>query len=127
MIYCFDIDGTISEKPNVFRSMMEALVKAGHTVYPLTGMVYSSTPFPPEDYEQFREKQMTSFGFEKGRDYQDIVIVCGNSPQDCGELKGKFCKEQGVHFMVEDTGIYAESIKRHSPETLCLRMPNGLN
>lgn len=30
MTFCFDIDGTISERPQVFREIMKSLVDAGH-------------------------------------------------------------------------------------------------
>lgn len=126
MIYCFDVDGTLTERPDIFGPMMKALIDAGHTVYPLTGMTYATTPFPPDECTPWREAQLESLGIKRGRDYTEVVVVCGNTVQECGELKGDFCKEKKVNFMVEDTGIYADSIKKHSPETLCLRMPNGL-
>lgn len=123
MIYCFDIDGTLSEKSHVWLPLMKALMESGHMVYPLTGTVIGVN----QSGEEYRINQLAFYGMKKGEHYTDVVVCVGNSPEDCGEMKGKFCKERGVAFMVEDTGIYAASIQRHSPETLCLRMPNGLH
>lgn len=123
MIYCFDVDGTLSENSHVWAPLMKSLMDSGHTVYPLTGTI-SGHPYQTD--EAYRVRQLKTYGMEKGEHYTDVVLCVGRSVEDCGDLKGKFCKEQGVAFMVEDTGIYAASIKKYSPETLCLRMPNGL-
>lgn len=124
MIFCFDIDGTISAKPDIFKTIMKSLVDAGHIVYPLTGMVATGTIMDAKQFEDFRERQLLMLGLEKGKHYTDLVICVGERIEDCGAIKGKFCKEKGVSFMVEDTQIYHDAIIGASPETLCLRMPN---
>lgn len=118
MIYCFDVDGTISAHPAIFKEIMRGLLAIGHEVYPLTGTL---TGHP--DPEESRYKQLASFGINRGEHYTDVVVCEGSWWGECGELKGRFCKEKGVVFMVEDTDPFIESIKKHSPETLCLRMP----
>lgn len=123
MIFCFDIDGTISANPEVFKTIMKSLVDAGHTVYPLTGMIASGTVMNSRQFESFRENQLKTFGLEKDTHYTDVVVCVAEKIEDCGLLKGKFCKENGVAFMVEDTQIYHDAIIGESPNTLCLRMP----
>lgn len=122
MIFCFDIDGTITEKPQVFKTIMNSLVKAGHEVYPLTGTIVGWN----QTGDEYRINQLKSMGIEKGTDYTDVVVCVEQTVNGVGDLKGNFCKTKNVDFMIEDTGIYADSIKKFSPNTLCLRMPNGL-
>src|SRR4029077_15824406 len=119
MIYCFDIDGTLSERPMIFATVMEALLKAGHQVYPLTAAMSSWGP----DIEARRLAQLSKLGFEKGIHFTDVVVCVAGTLESCGNLKGQFCKDMNVSLMVEDTSIYADAIKRLSPATLCLRMP----
>jgi len=123
LIFCFDIDGTISEKPGVYREIMKSLVQSGHIVYPLTAMQDSVAR---DHYESMRLEQLMRMGLDRGVHFTDVVVCVAPTLEGCGDLKGKFCKNKGVVFMVEDTAMYAESIERISPETLCLRMPNGL-
>lgn len=118
MTFTFDIDGTISSSPDVFRAIMESLVQCGHDVFPLTGTVIGCHPTG----EEYRIKQLLSMGFEKGKHYTDVVVCEGQSPEDVGKMKGDFCKDRESRLLVEDTDIYIESVKRKSPGTLCLRV-----
>lgn len=118
MIFCFDIDGTISVHPDSFREMMLGLFKLGHEVYPLMGTVVGVN----QTGEEYRINQLKSLGLEKGTHYTDVVVCQGNSVEEVGELKGDFCKERKAKLLIEDTDIYIESVLRRSPETLCLRM-----
>jgi len=126
VIYCFDIDGTISARPKIFKEIMLGLKKLGHTVYPLTGMVLPASSVMDDLLETMRHGQLEALGLKKGEDYDDVVIVLGKNLDDCGQLKGKFCKEHRVDFMVDDTQLYVDGINEQSPDTLVLKMPNGL-
>lgn len=97
---------------------MKSLFQAGHAVYPLTGTVIGFN----QTGEDYRIAQLKSFGLTKGEHYTDVVVCEGVSPEDCGEMKGKFCKDNNVIFMVEDTQIYIDSIRKHSPRTTNLKM-----
>lgn len=118
MTFTFDIDGTISSKPDVFREIMTGLLNLGHDVYPLTGTVVGVN----QTGEEYRINQLKSLGIEKGKHYTDVVVCQANSVEEVGELKGDFCKKFGSKLLVEDSDIYIDSVNRRSPETLCLRM-----
>lgn len=124
MIFCFDIDGTISSKPEVFKEIMSSLLRAGHEVFPLTAMQANGWVGTESQFEQMRIDQLKSFGIEKDQDYTDVVVCVSPTLDGCGELKGQFCNQKNVAFMVEDTKIYSDQIKKYSPNTLCLGMPS---
>lgn len=121
-VFCFDVDGTITAAPAVFRTIMESLLKAGHKVYPLTGSLEAATA-NHQSLLQYRTNQLASYGFIKGKHYTEISIAVGNTFDDVAQIKGKFCKEVGSALMVEDVDLFINGIKQHSPDTLCLRMP----
>lgn len=118
MVFCFDIDGTISAKPIVFKEIMRSLMRCGHEVYPLTAMrEYEGSP-----YEDIRINQLASFDLHKGIDFTDVVVCVSSTLDGCGSLKGKFCSDMKAVMMVEDTDLYINEIKKVSDGTLCLRM-----
>lgn len=119
MVFCFDIDGTISARQEVFREIMRSLRNSGHTVYALTGTVIGFN----QTGEEYRIDQLRSHGLEKGVDYDDVVVCVGTSPEVVGEMKGEFCRDKEVALLVEDTDIYIASVNKHTKnKTLCLRM-----
>lgn len=122
LVFCFDVDGTITANPSVFRAIMASLIDAGHTVYPLTGSLEAGH-CNHQDLLRYRTNQLAMLGIIKGKHYTKISIAVGNTFEDVAQIKGKFCKEVGSAFMVEDVDLFINGIKQHSPETLCLRMP----
>jgi hypothetical protein len=119
MIFCFDVDGTITAQPDIFKEIMRGLKAIGHTVYVLTGTILGSDPTPQES----RDRQLGDLGFKEGEHFDEIIICQGYNWADCGELKGQFCKEKGVDFMIDDADPFIDSINRWSPNTLCVKMP----
>lgn len=122
LVFCFDVDGTITASPLVFRTIMESLVKDGHEVYPLTGSLEAGVA-DPQDLLRYRTHQLELLGIIKGKHYTQIAIALGKTFEDVAQIKGKFCKEKKATFMVEDVDLFINGIKEHSPNTLCLRMP----
>lgn len=116
LIYCFDMDGTLTKHPRVLGEMMRSLKKAGHTVYILTGSLGET---PPDKLNAYRLNQAKELGI--GLDcFDDIVSCIYPSFEGVADLKGRFCKENKVDFMVDDMALYIQSIKQHSPETTML-------
>lgn len=122
MVFCFDVDGTITAAPIVFRNVMSALINAGHEVYPLTGSLEAGT-VDSQVLLRYRTHQLGCLGIVKGKHYTEIAIAVGKTFEDVAQIKGKFCKEKNSAFMVEDVDLFIDGIKQHSPSTLCLRMP----
>lgn len=119
MNFCFDIDGTISARPDIFRTLMKSLLDSGHLVFPLTAMQDSEMR---DHYEQMRLFQLKNLGLEKGIHFTDVVVCVAPTLDGCGRLKGIFCKENDVVWMVEDTPLYRDEIAKESPSTLCVMM-----
>lgn len=122
MVFCFDVDGTITASPIVFKTIMGALIDAGHEVYPLTGSLEAGVA-DPQDLLRYRTHQLGCLGIVKGKHYTQIAIALGKTFEDVAQIKGKFCKEKKAVSMVEDVDLFISGIKQHSPDTLCLRMP----
>jgi hypothetical protein len=115
--YVFDIDGTLSARPDVFGPLMAALVKDGHDVVVLTGAVG-----PPGSIPGWRLAQLRALGLEAHVHFTECQIACGRTTDEVGQMKGDFCRETGAALMVEDTDAWITSIRARSPETLCLLM-----
>lgn len=122
MVFCFDVDGTITANPSVFRAIMASLMAVGHKVYPLTGSLERGS-VTHQDLLRYRTHQLGMLGIVKGKHYTEISIAIGNTFEDVAQIKGQFCKEVGSSLMVEDVDLFINGIKQHSPDTLCLRMP----
>lgn len=111
----FDIDGTISAAPDVYRMIMRALVDAGHQVHVITGT--GDGEATPDKYER-RTAQLAEWRLRKGWEWTHLHIVCR---PDCGQKKAVYCAEQGIQMMFEDSPDYADPINHAG--TLCVLMP----
>jgi hypothetical protein len=114
MIFCFDMDGTLTKAPKVLGEIMKSLKKSGHTVYILTGSLGET---PPDKLQEYRLAQAKSLGLLIGESFDDIVSCVHPSFEGVANLKGKFCKQEKVDFMIDDMALYIQSIRQYSPET----------
>lgn len=125
MTYCFDIDGTITSKPDTLRHIMASLVNGKHKVFCLTGTLHP-VGHPSHGGEEYRLKQLKELGLEKGRDFDDVVICCGQTFEDVGRLKGEFCRQYEADFLIDDMDLYLSLVMAISPKTFCVKAINGL-
>jgi HK97 family phage prohead protease len=93
-----DIDGTIDAAPRPLQSVMSALKANGHTVVVLTG-TQNGDP-TPEDFEQ-KANYLNSLGCGSAC-YDQLEILNGTKHQDLAELKGKWCKDNGVDILIDN-------------------------
>jgi len=118
MIYCFDMDGTLTASPKVLGGIMKSLKKDGHTVYILTGSLGETED---KNLEEYRLNQAKLLGLE--RDWFDDIVSCVYpSFEGVAELKGKFCKNYKVDFLIDDMALYIQAVKANSPNTLTVTM-----
>lgn len=118
MNFAFDLDGTFSARPDVLSVIGNALINSGHRVVILTGALGPTNGGDPE----WRRAQIESLGLKKGEHFSECIIARGGSFEEVADMKGVFCRDEKMMLMIEDTDLFIEGVKRHSPNTLCLRM-----
>ncbi|NCC04178.1 MAG: hypothetical protein EOM37_09085 [Proteobacteria bacterium] len=91
MRFAFDVDGVISEMPELFAALTSALKLAGHEILIVTDF--------DESFRKFREEELTSLGIV----YDELIIT----PQ-----KEKIFLERGVDFAFDDDVEYYENLKK---------------
>lgn len=102
MNFCFDIDGTISAAPEAYKVMIDSLLAAGHEVHILTGTMDQEAT---EEHYRKRHDQLAEFGITR---WTNLCIV--TSPGNV-EAKAKYCKDNNIAFMFEDSPWYADAIR----------------
>lgn len=115
MIFCFDMDGTLTAHPKVLGEIMKSLKKSGHKVYILTGSL-GETPY--DQLQKYRLDQAKSLGIIPEDHFDDIVSCVDSTFEGVANLKGRFCLEQKVDFVIDDMSLYIQAIRKESPETL---------
>jgi hypothetical protein len=113
------MDGTLTAAPKVLGEIMRCLKKAGHKVYILTGSLGET---PDQQLEDYRKQQAKDLGLCQDH-YDDICICVSPSFEGVAELKARFCWAYSVDFMIDDMALYRQIIKRLSPKTMVLPMP----
>lgn len=115
MIFCFDMDGTLTKHPEVLGEMMASLKKNGHIVYILTGSLGET---PLAQLNAYRLKQASELGIHPETHFDDIVSCVYPSFEGVAKLKGVFCRENKVDWVIDDMALYIQNIKERSPETV---------
>lgn len=109
MKIAFDLDGTLNRYPKQLGVMMHELKNAGHHVIVLTAV-------PTGETKERREEMLRAVGIMPAS-YHDIVM----QPDD-GRSKGKYCKENGIEVLIDDSEFNLEHCKNDSPQTCRLRV-----
>lgn len=117
MNFCFDMDGTLTRHPKVLGEIMLSLKKAGHTVYILTGSLGET---PPDKLNAYRLDQAKNLGLMPEIHFDDIISCVDPSFDGVAKLKGVFCRENSVDWVVDDMPLYIQHIKHESPGTVTL-------
>lgn len=117
MTFCFDMDGTLTRHPKVLGEIMKSLKSSGHTVYILTGSLGET---PPDKLIAYRLNQAKGLGLKSLEHFDDIVSCVDPSFDGVAKLKGVFCRENKVDWVVDDMPLYIQHIKHESPDTVTL-------
>lgn len=93
MRFAFDVDGVITEMPDLFRVLTSALKSAGHEVLIVTDF--------DETFRKFRENELKDLGIV----YDELIIT---------PHKERLFKERSVDFAFDDDAEYYENLKKLS-------------
>ncbi len=113
MKIAIDIDHTITANPEFFRVFIENQLRAGNEIHILTG----GTSGPEENLESpvGRVEQLGRLGITS---YTRLVQVTRRVQHpDIGVGKGEYCRDNGIHMVIEDDILYIREISRISPRT----------
>ena len=111
----FDVDGTITKNPDLFRLMMKAL-KDWAKIYILTGNGNNYMP------REKRLAQLESLGITPDC-YDELVIAYAKGEIDppikeVAIEKGRLCKELGIDVLIDDMHSYCEQAKKQCGEKI---------
>ncbi|NTU49797.1 MAG: hypothetical protein HGA87_02710 [Desulfobulbaceae bacterium] len=91
MRFAFDVDGVISEMPELFAALTSALKLAGHEILIVTDF--------DETFRRFREEELATLGIA----YDELIIT---------PHKEKVFLERGLDFAFDDDVEYYENLKK---------------
>jgi hypothetical protein len=120
--FAFDLDGTISSNPEIFGTLMKALVDAKHHVVVLTGAL---DPLEIPANVENREQQLLKMGIRKSVNYHELVIVVQPDVYRIAQEKGKYCFKHKIDMIIEDREQYLYTIAVESPSTARLKVHGG--
>jgi hypothetical protein len=90
MKFAFDFDGVISEMPELFSTLTNALKSANHEIFIVTDF--------DEAYRAYREKELSEMSIA-----YDHLIITGNKQQ--------FMNKEGIRFAFDDDPEYYDGNK----------------
>lgn len=121
MKVAIDIDGTLTVWPNELGMLAASLLAAEHEVIILTGFSVSVSNPQSADMAALidcREKQLQLLGLNKYVEDFCIKVCVGRNSAEVAELKGAFCRDAGVNWLIDDSPDYCAVVRRLSPGTL---------
>lgn len=89
MKIAFDVDGVITEMPELFSVLSQSLMAAGHEVHIVTDY--------DEHFRAQREKELKNYGIV----YTKLVIT---------GKKQEYCQMHGISFLLDDDADYFPSV-----------------
>lgn len=119
MTVCFDVDGTITENPELFRLLSHTVKDSGGRVFIITSRTYT-----PETMEATK-KELNEFGIVYDRLYMlhnqaEADKVCPFNDLDWYQRfifqKVAYCKENQVSIYFDDETKVVELFRRFLPE-----------
>lgn len=115
MNVAFDIDGTVTDAPDVFAAVTAALTRAGHHVFVVTAY----GPGDPKTHgdQKWRQEQLAELGLNVGRNYERVYIAAGDTKHDVANEKRDICKMLNVRLFVDNSVLNCRAV---SETALCL-------
>ena len=87
MRIAIDVDDVITEAPEFFAAMTQAMKAAGHEIHIVTDF--------DEHFREQREKELASYGV-----VYDALVITGNKLQ--------YCQDNGIDMAIDDDMSYFE-------------------
>jgi hypothetical protein len=116
-----DVDGVILARPDVFVPFITALMQGGAEVVILTS--HMSRLEERLDVESVKEESLAKVRPAFGSRPLPWVQVCiGRSHADIAMLKGAYCKEHGIDFMIDNNELYCYAARRSAPQVVCFKV-----
>lgn len=116
-----DIHGVIDQRPKFWKAFVDALPKDKFEIHVITGIKQEFDTFVDFQWDfwfslhdECERLGMDITYDEKGRPWVD--------PTKWDVLKAKYCKEQGIHLMFDDSPVYGQFF---SNETMYFRNENA--
>lgn len=117
MKIAFDIDDTITKRPDIFKTLMVSL--KDHRIYVLTGSLKTNTDL--KELKEWRINQLKDIGIEEDM-YDELMIATAKDVNGVAKEKGRICAEKKIDIFIDDTDIYLEEAEKQSPDTLTLKV-----
>lgn len=95
MIFCFDIDGTISTYPVAMSVLMQGIQAAGGQVVVLSGHTADTAT---EDAIAEKQQLLSQLGCDH---YTELVVVA-NPKNKVADLKVAYMRQRGADVLVDD-------------------------
>jgi len=96
MIWCFDLDGTITEWPSYCRALMCALRADGHEVHVLSGWKGEQVT-----NSVIRDKQALLQALNVAHCYDKLAVVA-QPDNDVARQKVEYMRQVGAHVLVDN-------------------------
>lgn len=107
-----DIDGTITANPSFFKKLIASAIKAGDEIHIITGGLQDN--FGYDFNSGKRIKQLNDIDIY----YWTVLVRCfAPTTEEVALLKGKYCLNNEIDCLYEDTLSYIEAVKIYSPFT----------
>ena len=97
-IWCVDLDSTITSTPDAMKALMAGVRGQGHEVHVVSGVRHG--PAGPEDLKA-KQALLEQLGFERGRDYDQLVAVGGPEKKVAAE-KVSYMRHVGSTTLVDN-------------------------
>lgn len=111
MMVGIDFDGTITRYPEALKKIANDIMRDGLNVVVILTAAAGELLMCDRPVEVRR--RVNRLGWQDGVHYCEIHCCEGHE-------KGKYCKENNIDLMIDDSREYLDRVKRESPSTICL-------
>lgn len=101
MRFGLDIDGTVTQMPDVFQAICRSLMRAGHHVYVVTA-ARPGRHNPDKNTKAGRQAELARYGMKPGIHFDDIVLAWGDDHRAVAEAKARICEELHLAVMFDN-------------------------
>lgn len=106
-----DIDGTISQAPRHFKTLIDALLEHGSRVYIITARNEGLRPITE------------TFLRDLAINYTELIMLPLDWPGTVADFKVKMVREKAVHLMFDDDEENCWAIEQHTPALAAHMLP----
>ncbi len=106
MIYCFDIDGSLTDHPVELGELMAALTKAGQEVHVLSGHKGETVP---DDVIRFKEELLEELGVKP---YYSVLAVVAAPNGDVSAGKVAYMQTVGAAALLDNNRHNVKAVQK---------------